>query len=493
MIEPGTRLAGRYRLEDRASDTGGATLWKAIDETLARPVSVLTFAPGFDRVDEVVTAARAASRLTDSRLVQVFDAEVRGADSYVVMEWVAGQRLDELLLGGFDVERAAGIVAEAAEALTSAHAAGLAHLCLQPSSVLWTSGGSVKVSGLGIDAALVGAKSEQPALLDTHSLGKLLYAGLTGSWPGGEQTALPTAPLTDGNHVATPRQVRAGVPAQLDSVVCRTLFPGTRRGEAITTPAELADALADVPRSVPLPIPTRYDRPSSPAPTATSVRDPGPPSVVPPATRNGTPPGGGHRPRGTTMLIIGVVVALVLVAAGLITWGVRKNLHHRAEPTASPTQPAVPPSQVLSPDSASGIKTPGDDDEHSDRASYAIDDKKSTDWYTQTYASSDFGKQRTGAGLRIDMGQSVRISEVTVRLGDGSGPVELLVGDSDEPDALIDDPAAQVTDASGKTHLHPKSPVTGRYVYIWFTRLPAAGSGGFRAEIYNVRVHGTAK
>ena len=65
--EPGTRLAGRYRLVDRVNAGTGWAMWKAMDETLARPVSVLTFAPGFPRIPQVVTAARAASRLTDPR------------------------------------------------------------------------------------------------------------------------------------------------------------------------------------------------------------------------------------------------------------------------------------------------------------------------------------------------------------------------------------------------------------------------------------------
>ncbi len=60
ISEPGTRLGGRYRLEDRVGDTGGWSSWKAIDETLARPVAVLTFAPGYPRIREVLTAARAA-------------------------------------------------------------------------------------------------------------------------------------------------------------------------------------------------------------------------------------------------------------------------------------------------------------------------------------------------------------------------------------------------------------------------------------------------
>ncbi|WP_345393130.1 hypothetical protein [Nonomuraea salmonea] len=44
-VAPGTRLAERFRLEDRVSESDGATLWKAIDEILARPVAVHTFAP----------------------------------------------------------------------------------------------------------------------------------------------------------------------------------------------------------------------------------------------------------------------------------------------------------------------------------------------------------------------------------------------------------------------------------------------------------------
>src|SRR5580693_1796610 len=155
--EPGTKLAGRYRLVDQISAGSGWTMWKAIDETLARPVSVLTFAPGFPRIQEVVTAARAASRLTDSRLAQVFDVE-DGDHAYVVMEWVAGESLADLLAEGpMDPARSSALVAEAARALAGAHAAGQAHLCLTPQSLRWTRSSGVKITGLGIDAALAGA------------------------------------------------------------------------------------------------------------------------------------------------------------------------------------------------------------------------------------------------------------------------------------------------------------------------------------------------
>ena len=116
---------------------------------------MLTFAPGFPRIREVLTAARAASRLTDARLAQVFDVEDDWDSAYVVMEWVAGDSLDDLLADGpLDPARGAEIVAEAAEAMAAARTTGVAHLCLTPQSLRWTPGGGVKVLGVGIDAAL---------------------------------------------------------------------------------------------------------------------------------------------------------------------------------------------------------------------------------------------------------------------------------------------------------------------------------------------------
>ena len=180
-------------------DSGGWSSWKAIDEILARPVAVLTFAPGYPRIREVLTAARAASRLTDARLAQVFDVEDDWDQAYVVMEWVAGDSLDDLLADGpLEPARGAEIVAEGAEALAVAHAAGLAHLCLTPQSLRWTSGGGVKVLGVGIDAALSDATADDPALSDTRGLAMLLYAALTRHWPGPGLGSLPPAPLADG-------------------------------------------------------------------------------------------------------------------------------------------------------------------------------------------------------------------------------------------------------------------------------------------------------
>src|ERR1700728_4744431 len=214
--EPGTRLAGRYRLVDQGATGNGWTLWKAIDETLARPVSVLTFAAGFPRIPQVVTAARAASRLTDPRMAQVFDVEDGGGQAYIVLEWVGGDSLTDLLdAGPLDLARACSLIYEAARAVAGAHAVGQAHLRLTPDTLRWTRGSGIKITGLGIDAALAGdgltsAAAYDPAMADTIAIAGLLYAALTGYWPGEEPARLPAAPVSDG-AVAAPRQVSADV------------------------------------------------------------------------------------------------------------------------------------------------------------------------------------------------------------------------------------------------------------------------------------------
>ncbi|MGK5559129.1 AMP-binding protein, partial [Actinomadura kijaniata] len=184
VIEPGTRLADRYRLEERIHDAGGSTLWKAVDEILARAVAVRTFDPEFPRIADVITAARTASRLTDPRLTQVFDADDSGENAYVVSEWVAGETLEHMLAKApLEPGRAATLLYEAAEAIAAAHGAGLTHLCLSPRDLVWTTGGTVKLLGVATDAALRDCASDDPAADDAHGLGAMLYAALTAHRP----------------------------------------------------------------------------------------------------------------------------------------------------------------------------------------------------------------------------------------------------------------------------------------------------------------------
>jgi hypothetical protein len=540
--EPGTRLAGRYRLVDQTSAGPGWTFWKAIDETLARSVTVLTFAAGFPRIGEAIAAARAASRLGDPRFSQVFDVEDADELAYVVMEWVVGESLLDMLADGpLDAPRAASLLSEAAQAIAAAHAGGLAHLRLSPACLHWTRTSGVKISGLGIDAVLAGTTvtaaedgaddGPSPELIDTRDLARLLYAALTGYWPGpGEEggpaeaaepddaqgaagpTRLPPAPVADGLPF-TPRQVSAAVPANIDALTCQALFQEpSRHGPALSTPAMLAEALATVAPPDPLPVPAaptavfrpsadggnRPNGPTNPYPAADPVTRPraGAPYRRPPGNRS-----------SPAAAIIGAVVVIVLAAAGVVGW----SLSHRGTPATSapPTHgtsssssaPAAAASVVLTPVSANSFDALGNDggDEDGSAAKYAIDNSPSTFWHTDYYLTYPaLGNLKKGTGLILDMGKQVRLSQVVVQLGGSCcADVQIEIGNDNNPvpSALNSfTSVASSTTAHGVTTFNVSSNTTGRYVLIWFTRLPplTGAANEYQAQIYNVVVHGSA-
>lgn len=239
------RLGGRFRLDERISvgdrisgacvASWGLSLWKATDELLGRPVTIYLLPAGQPVPPGVVEAVQAAAKVCDPRLATIYDTDFSADGPYVVSEWAPGTHLEDLVLSGLPAPAlAAAMIADAADALAVAHQAGRPHLRLTPRSLRWDPRTGLKITGLGLDAALcgpVGAVDEDPMLADTRALARMLYALLTGFWPGPDATALPPAPRHKG-RVCTPRQVRAGVPAILDAITYQAL-----RGQAPDAPA----------------------------------------------------------------------------------------------------------------------------------------------------------------------------------------------------------------------------------------------------------------
>lgn len=235
------RVGGRFRLDDRAGELGGTSLWKGTDELLRRPVAVYLLPPSLPVAASVVAAVRAAAQVSDPRLARVFDADFSTGCPYIVAEWAPGEHVDDLLTAGMlSPALSAAIIADAADALAVAHDAGLPHLRLVPRSLRWGAYG-VKVTGLGIEAGLAGADADDPAAADAQALARILYALLTGHWPGEQATRLPPAPRHRG-QLCAPRQVQAGIPGILSAITIRALQP--EPGDTgLTTPAHLAREL----------------------------------------------------------------------------------------------------------------------------------------------------------------------------------------------------------------------------------------------------------
>jgi hypothetical protein len=608
-----TLVAGRYRLQERLSERDGSAVWRATDESLTRTVNVRTFAPGFRGADAVIAAARSAAQLSDARLVQIFDADDRAERPYIVTEWPSGERFDEVIaIGPLEPKRAAEIIAEAADALAVAHAAGLAHLCLTPESLWRNRWGEVKISGLGTAAALAGAAADDEAqdhdaaaddnaaAADTRGLASLLYAALTGYWPGPEQTTLPAAPRSAGRP-DSPARLRAGITPDIDAVTCRALFGEVNSyGPPILSPAGLAVALAAIihpsedtqplsslpARTQPFAlVPSRTQRfsaipaeprrpapvpappvpappvpappvpaPPVPAPPVPAPPVPAPPVPAPPVPAPPVPaaplgsaaapaptlagptapeaapaPTLAQRPPATETVACGPAIgprtrlAALPARSAARTRAALGGLARRAgslpslpAPSAAMAKPlrvalvvlalvlsvlvgwllgqagsspgtGAARGRMLIPVSAAAFDPYGSG--QNDRlARLAIDASAATAWHTQWYTTARFGNLKPGTGLLIDLGRPRTITSARIKLGSRAGAdFQLRVGAAATSLARLRQ-VAHATGAGGRVAVRLAAPARGRYVLIWFTKLPPDGSGAFEASVYNVRL-----
>lgn len=543
-------VGGRYRLRERLGVQGGSPMWGAADEALGRPVMVWVFPPGFGRADAVTAAARAVCRVDDPRLVQVFDADDQGEFPYVVTEWPTGRHLGELLrTGPAEPVSAAAVVAGAAGALTVAHAAGLAHLCLRPSSVWWGDAGEVKVTGLAIAAAAAGIESADPVLADTRGLGRVLYAALTGCWPGAEQTTLPAAPRR-GDRVPSPCQVRPGIPGKLDAVACRTVSDAAAdMGPPIADPAQLARELvhatggfsppggpagphgpagqhiarpdrtqpllaAPAVMNAPVKRESANVRPVTPGTLSgatesfpvTPRRDPHPRDPLPETGSSPwrpTPPAPRvrRRTRRASAVLAVMLMLAVVVLLGAGGWYLAHHGIAGREAAAGRSGAANPPQRIapapravwhpLRPASAQAFDPYGDGQGgNSQLAPLAIDHDPATAWHTEWYTTPRFGNLKPGTGLLLNMGRDVIIARVRLRLGNAPGArFQLRAGLG--PASLASLPVrAREARARGWVSIQLSRPVHARYVLIWFTRLPPDPAGTFQASVFDIGLQG---
>jgi transcriptional regulator with XRE-family HTH domain len=161
-----------------------------------------------------------------------------------------------------------------------------------------------------------------------------------------------------------------------------------------------------------------------------------------------------------------------------------------ASHAAAATSPApVAPTRTLIPVSVTAFGPGGGDNPQ--RAHLAIDGDRGSGWHSDWYTSARFGNLYSGTGLLLNMGRAVTITRVQVNLGRVSGAAfQVRVGTRPAMARLR--PVARAGNAGGVVRLRLGRPAHGRYVLLWFTRLPADSAGTFQAGVYNVRLAGHA-
>jgi serine/threonine-protein kinase len=267
--ETGLLLANRYRLEDVIAIGGMGQVWRALDETLQRPVAVKVLRPGASNretfLERFRLEARNCAALQHPNIVTVHDFGEGQESAYLVMELIDGEPLSAILerRGKLPAPEARDVLYQAALALGAAHQAGVIHRDVKPANIVVDADGYARLTDFGISKSTAGSDltqtgevlgtahylspeqlQGQPAgpASDIYSLAVVGYEVLTGTRPFQGESLVTTALA----HVVQPApDLPADVPEPLRTTVMAGLakLPEDRPadaaafGEALMLPA----------------------------------------------------------------------------------------------------------------------------------------------------------------------------------------------------------------------------------------------------------------
>ncbi|MBT8159346.1 MULTISPECIES: Stk1 family PASTA domain-containing Ser/Thr kinase [Arthrobacter] len=251
----GSRVDGRYLVRSRLAGGGMSTVYLATDERLDRDVALKVLHPHLANdqnfLDRLQREARAAASLSHPHVVGVLDQGQDGHIAYIVMEYIKGHTLRDVLneKKALPPRLAFALIDPVIEGVAAAHAAGLIHRDIKPENVLIAEDGRIKVGDFGL-ARAVTANTSTGALIgtvayvapelvlgkpadarsDIYSTGIMLYEMLTGKQPYAGDVPIQVAYQHVNAEVAPPSLAVPGLAADVDELVqwCTAKEPDDR-------------------------------------------------------------------------------------------------------------------------------------------------------------------------------------------------------------------------------------------------------------------------
>jgi eukaryotic-like serine/threonine-protein kinase len=292
-LHAGQLLDGRYRVGSWIARGGMATVYLGTDTKLDRTVALkvahteLTGDPEFVR--RFAGEARSVARLSSPNVVAVYDQGSEGDLLFLVMEYVPGRTLRELMReqGRLGPHVALDIISGVLSGLAAAHNAGIVHRDVKPENVLLGDGNTIKVADFGLARAATRASHTRTGMIigtaaylapeqvthsvsdartDVYAAGVMLFEMLTGVQPHTGETPLAVAHKHVSDAVPPPSSVVPGLPLSLDTLVAQATNrdPDLRPADASDFLHAVAEARNGLPLGGPVGPPPAALWPSAP-------------------------------------------------------------------------------------------------------------------------------------------------------------------------------------------------------------------------------------
>src|SRR5688572_27328742 len=282
------QVIGKYKILSPLGSGGFGSVYLAQDTWIDKKVALKV--PHKQNLDfgDMLKEPRLLASMSHPNIVTVLTAEKQENVFFIVMEYVAGQTLEQIVMreGALDLGRALDFTCQICNAVDHAHRAGILHRDLRPGNMLVSEKGMLKVTDFGTSRFLEIAAHGTTVIgsppymapeqfhgkavfaSDVYSIGVTMYQMLTGGLPYETPTPADIPRLMRGELVTAPRNRNAKIPKAVNDIVLRALSPDltVRYARAADLMQELLDARA--------PAVTRAPRstPVSPQPAADDVQ-----------------------------------------------------------------------------------------------------------------------------------------------------------------------------------------------------------------------------
>ncbi len=246
----GKTLGNRYKIVEKIGEGGMANVYKAKCNLLNRFVAVKILKSEFvddkEFIEKFNSESQSAAKLSHPNIVNIYDIGIEGDINYIIMEYVEGITLKELILENapFENKRIIDISTQIAAALSHAHKNKIIHRDIKPQNILITKDNRIKVADFGIARAVSDATVVNTANLmgtvhyaspeqlkgslvdertDIYSLGVIMYEMATGQLPYQGDAPITVALKHMNEALIPPKLVNENLSDNMNDIILKTM------------------------------------------------------------------------------------------------------------------------------------------------------------------------------------------------------------------------------------------------------------------------------